>query len=363
MRLGKEEDSDFFKSWLRSQRAMTIRERKKDATPGDFDRIATEFHRWVRDKRDELGLAQSDDFVRLIENEIDFYARQYMKIREAGIAFTQGLEHIFYNAQNGFTQQYQLLLAPLLPGDNDQTIQTKLRMAAIYLDIMLTRRIWNFRSTAYSTMQYAMFILTKEVRRKPPEELAEILTAKLAEDEYDFDKNPNYYLHGQNRKQILRILARITDYLETEAHQLGDGYVKYVTTRGQKRYEVEHIWADKPERHEDEFAHESEFHDYRNKIGGLLLLPKKFNASYGDLTYAEKRPHYNSQNILARTLCDEAYDRNPGLKQFIDRTGLPLQPHPEFKKADLEARQKLYLELAKRVWDPSLIQAELEENC
>jgi len=363
MRLGKEEDSDFFKSWLRSQRAMTIRERKKDATPGDFDRIATEFHRWVRDKRDELGLAQSNDFVRLIENEIDFYARQYMKIREAGIAFTQGLEHIFYNAQNGFTQQYQLLLAPLLPGDNDQTIQIKLRMAAIYLDIMLTRRIWNFRSTAYSTMQYAMFILTKEVRRKPPEELAEILTAKLAEDEYDFDKNPNYYLHGQNRKQILRILARITDYLETEAHQLGDGYVKYVTTRGQKRYEVEHIWADKLERHEDEFAHESEFHDYRNKIGGLLLLPKKFNASYGDLTYAEKRPHYNSQNILARTLCDEAYDRNPGLKQFIDRTGLPLQPHPEFKKADLEARQKLYLELAKRVWDPSLIQAELEENC
>ena len=235
VQLGKEEDSDFFKSWLRSQRAMTIRERKKDATPGDFDRIATEFHRWMRDKRDDLGLTQSNDFVQLIENEIDFYARQYMKIRGAGTTYTQGLEHIFYNAQNGFTQQYQLLLAPLLPGDDDQAIQTKLRMVAIFLDIMLTRRIWNFRSTAYSTMQYAMFILTKEVRRKPPDALAELLTAKLAEDEYDFDKNPNYYWHGQNRKQILRILARLTDHLETEAHHHGEGYMKYVPTRGQKR--------------------------------------------------------------------------------------------------------------------------------
>jgi len=359
MQLGKEEDSDFFKSWLRSQRAVTIRDRKKHATPGDFDRIATEFHRWVRDKREDLDLKHSNDFVHIIETEIDFYARQYIKIRNAGMAFTQGLEHIFYNAQNGFTQQYQLLLAPLLPGENDQTIQKKLRMVAIFLDILLTRRIWNFRSTAYSTLQYGMFNLTKDVRRKNPEDLATILTAKLDEDEYDFDKNPNYYLHGQNRKQILRILARITDYLEKEAQVPGDGYEKYVTTRGQKRYEVEHIWANKPERHEDEFDHESQFQDWRNKIGGLLLLPKKFNASYGDLTYEKKRPHYNSQNILARTLCDEAYDHNPGLRQFMERTGIELRPHAEFKKTDLEARQKLYLELAKRVWDPAQIAAEL----
>jgi len=137
--------------------------------------------------------------------------------------------------------------------------------------------------------------------------------------------------------------------------------MNYVITRGQKRYEVEHIWADKYERHTDEFGHESEFHDFRNKIGDLLLLPKKFNASYGDLTYAQKRPHYNGQNILARTLCDEAYDHNPDLKQFIERTGIHLRPHSEFKKADLEARQALYLALAKCVWDPALIHETLEQ--
>jgi len=58
----------------------------------------------------------------------------------------------------------------------------------------------------------------------------------------------------------------------------------------------------------------------RELLSGLLLLPKKFNASYGDLAYTDKRPQHNGQIILARTLCDEAYERNPGLRQFIDHT-------------------------------------------
>ncbi|MBK7760321.1 MAG: DUF1524 domain-containing protein, partial [Deltaproteobacteria bacterium] len=48
-------------------------------------------------------------------------------------------------------------------------------------------------------------------------------------------------------------------------------------------YEVEHIWANRPERHSDEFPQSSDFQDVRNHIGGLLLLPKSFNASYGDM--------------------------------------------------------------------------------
>ncbi len=58
-------------------------------------------------------------------------------------------------------------------------------------------------------------------------------------------------------------------------------YVEYTQRGGKNGYEIEHIWANQPERHKDEFAHPSEFRDYRNRIGGLLLLPKKFNAAYG----------------------------------------------------------------------------------
>ncbi len=54
--LGKDEDADGIKSWLRSQHAESIRERKGGAAPQDFDLIGTEFHRWVRDHEDVLGL-------------------------------------------------------------------------------------------------------------------------------------------------------------------------------------------------------------------------------------------------------------------------------------------------------------------
>src|SRR5262249_48776363 len=54
--LGKDEDADGIKSWLRSQHAENIRERRRGAAPRDFDLIGTEFHRWVRDHQDDLGL-------------------------------------------------------------------------------------------------------------------------------------------------------------------------------------------------------------------------------------------------------------------------------------------------------------------
>ena len=70
---GKEVESDCFKAWLRSQYATKIRERKKGAKAEDFDRIGTEFHRWLRDAADAVGLKQSDDFFRFIDRDFDFY--------------------------------------------------------------------------------------------------------------------------------------------------------------------------------------------------------------------------------------------------------------------------------------------------
>ena len=111
---------------------------------------------------------------------------------------------------------------------------------------------------------------------------------------------------------------------------------------------MEHIWANHPKRHEDEFSHPADFAEYRNRIGGLLLLPKRFNQSYGDRTYARKRRQYLKQNLLAQSLHEDAYEHDPGFKQFIDRSGLPIQPHELFNKTDLDARQELYQLLAEQ---------------
>lgn len=354
--LGKEEDADCIKSWLRSQYADTIRERKRGAVPQDFDRIGTEFHRWVRDQKNRVGLNGSTDFARFIEQDFAFYARQYAMIREAANTLTAGLEPVFYNAQHNFTLQYPLLLAPLRPSDSEEEIRRKVRIVASYLDILIARRIWNFRAIDYSTVQYAMFLVMKEIRGKSVAELAETLLDRLqgGEDEAPpFEED--FYLHGMNGRQIHRLLARMTDYVEVQSG-MPSRYLEY-SQRGKGGCEIEHIWANHPEWHEDEFDHPSDFTAYRNRIGGLLLLPKSFNASYGDLPYAEKRQHYLTQNLLARSLHEQCYEHNPGLLRFIEASGFPLQAHADFKRADLDARQDLYRSIAEQVWNPDRLMA------
>jgi uncharacterized protein with ParB-like and HNH nuclease domain len=356
--LGKDEDADGIKSWLRSQHAESIRERKRGATPQDFDLIGTEFHRWVRDHRELLGLDTPDDFAHFIEREFQFYAGQYHRLRQAAQNFTPELACVYYNAQNNFTLQYPVLLSSLRVDDPEREIVKKIRIVSTFIDILIARRIWNSRNIDYSTMQYAMFLIMREIRGKSPADVADILSIRLAAEAEIFASNDRFRLHGMNRRQMTQLLARITEYTETRSG-MPSRYVEYVERKGKHGYEIEHIWSDHPEWHEDEFTHPTDFEEYRNRIGGLLLLPKSFNASYGDLPYADKLVHYLKQNLLAQSLHELAYERSPGFLNFMKESGLPFKPHPEFRKADLDARQELYCQIAEEVWRPERLQREL----
>jgi hypothetical protein len=352
-RWSKEEDADSIKAWLRSQHARRIRERKRDSKPEDFDLIGTEFHRWIRDQEELLCLSKTADFARFIQRDFKFYTGQYLRARRAGAEMVAGLEPIHFNAQHNFTLQYPVLLAPLLPDDSEVEILRKLRVVSTFLDILLTRRIWNWRNIDYSTLQYAMFTVIRDIRGKSAIETGQILTGRLAEDQETFARNERFALHGMNGRVILRLLARMTDYVETRS-RFASRYAEYMAT-GRMRYEIEHIWADHADRHKDEFAHPSDFASMRKRIGGLLLLPKSFNASYGDLTYEEKLPHYFGQNLLARSLHKQCYENNPGFLRFVQETGLPFKPITTFKTAQMEERSSLYLRLAEHIWKPSRV--------
>ena len=175
---GKETEADFFKAWLRSQYAQKARERRRGARPEDFDRMGTEFHRWVRDHAtdkddDLLTLKYSDDFYEFIQRDFEFYSRQYLRLLAASQTLVPGLEYVFYNATLGFTLQHMMLLAPLRPTDDEEVIMRKLRLVAMFIDILLAWRIWNFRSITYSTMQYAAFTYMRDIRGLDDAALAE----------------------------------------------------------------------------------------------------------------------------------------------------------------------------------------------
>jgi hypothetical protein len=358
--VGKDEDADGIKSWLRSQHAQSIRERKGGAAPQDFDLIGTEFHRWVRDHETVLGLQSSSDFYRFIERDFAFYSRWYERLRRAADDLTPGLESVHFNAQHNFTLQYPVLLAPMRLEDSEAVLLRKIRVVAAFIDILINRRIWNSRAMDYSTMQYAMFVVMRDIRGKSVDELVAILQEKLDAETETFASNDRFQLHGMNGRQIHRLLARITDYVETRSG-MASRYAEYSQRSGKNGYEIEHIWANHADQHTDEFAHSADFGEYRNRVGDLLLLPKSFNASYSDDPYSKKREHYDSQNLLARSLHENAYNHNPGFLRFIQGTKLPFRAHKEFKKADLDARQELYRSLAEQIWSPERLAREAAE--
>ena len=336
----KEDSADAIKAWLRSQHAKSI---------PDFDRIGSEFHRWVGERDKVLGLTSPDSFVTFIERDFAFYSDWYHRLRLASREVTSGLERVYYNAQNNFTLQYPVLLAPLRVEDTEEDILNKIKITATYLDILIHRRIWNFQEIAQRSMADPMFAVMHAIRGAGISELSDMLYKRLESESYPFANNSLFQLHGGNRRKIFLILARITDYVGIQSGESLQ-YVDYLRS-GKNRYEIEHIWANHFEYYTDEFSHESEFQGYRNRIGGLLILPKSDNSSSGDDPYCKKLGVYSGQNLLARSLLEQTYRNNPGFRKFREGSGLKFKPHPEFKKADLDARQELYLQLAEQIWD------------
>ena len=242
-----------------------------------------------------------------------------------------------------------MLLAPLLPTDDEATVKAKLKLTADYLDCWLNRRLWNFKSIDYSTLQYATFLLTKELRNLSLDALRDKLITRLTNEQKELSLDDQPYLNNWNAKSLHRQLARFTHWLEEQSGQPGR-YLEYIVRSGKNAYEIEHLWANHFERHTDEFAHAQEFSAHRNRVGGLVLLPKKINASLNDKAYIDKLEHYQSENLLARSLHPMCYVHNPGFLKLKAETGLPFKAFTEFKKANFDERFSLYKGIAERLW-------------
>jgi hypothetical protein len=275
------------------------------------------------------------------------------------INHAETLEYVYYNAYNDFTLQYPLLLAPLRVEDDEETIMRKLRLVSSYLDIYIARRIVNSKRLSYSTLSYTMFNLVKRIRDLDVVELAEELKKQLSDMWETFDAAPNFSMNQQNKWRVRYLLARITHYIERESG-VESSFHTYVSSQIRKPFEVEHIWADKYERHTDEFDSEDAFHQYRNRFGGLLLLQRGFNQAFGAIPYEEKVNKYIQQNLLACTLHPQCYDKNPNFVAYKNKSGLPFRAYPEtFRKKDLDERQELYRRICEEIWDPARLDHEI----
>ena len=360
--LGDGEEDDFFKSWLRAKYADTIRERKKGAANRDFENI-NKYHRWVRDSKQRLELQGTQDFYDFVKYRINRFAGHYVWLRKASIELQPGNEEIYYNLHNNFTLQYMLALAPLCLEDDFVTARAKMRLVARFIDIYLARRMVNFRWNGYNHLYYAMFILARDIRDNCLSALQDKLLAYLDRMDDTFSRvtaahHEPFSRNSYTGRSIRYLLARMTAWVEQGTGNTTT-FPNYLHDAEGKPYEIEHIWADKYERHDDDFDSEEQFHRVRNYFAGLVLLPRGTNQSFGDMPYEDKVQHYLKENLLAASLHPKNYDNNPNFANFVKRTGLPFKPHALFKQADLMERQQLYRQICEQIWSPDRL---LEDN-
>ncbi|PWC06435.1 DUF262 domain-containing protein [Mycetocola zhujimingii] len=357
-----ERDANAMKAWLRAQYANSVRERKAGAVDRDWELIGTTFHRWIRDNETRVGTGKAPRNLEVMTEELPFFSAAYQLVLQASNVYTPGLESVYYNAHNDFTWQNTVLLAPLDPDDDQETVRRKLAATATYLDIWLMRRTVNYIRVGYSSTSYAMYLLVKDIRRKPLAELVAILTDRLANDDVDFNGSESRGRRGISdlglnqfsRRYIYHLLARVTSYVEVGSGK-PDLFDKYVDRAAKNPSDVEHIWADKFDRYRDEHSSQEEFDNWRNNVAGLLLLPADVNRSYQAKTFEEKAPHYAKHNLYAASLTTAAYEHQPQFQAFRSREELPFRAYDKFGKPEQLERRDLLLALANKIWSPERI--------
>lgn len=352
------EDLEFFKTWLRAKYAETIRPGRRGSTNEDFEKIGTSFHTWVKDKLGSIGLHSEKEFIRFVEASFKFYANLYLKILNAQKEEKIGLSKVYFINYFGVARSlsYPLLFAPINETDTEEMQNEKLQVVAHFLDCFAIFRSVNQRTLGQSSIRYTLYSLVKEIRNKSVEELRTILSRKIAEQEENLEGIWRFTLNQQNKRFARYFLSRLTHFIE-QGSGMNPDIDTYMSDNVKKPAQIEHIWADVHEYRKNEFDQKSDFQWFRNTFGGLILLPLGTNQSFNKDPYSKKLPNYLKQNLLAQSLNEGCYEKNPNFITWYKSEGLNFKPHSEFKKADIEERTGLYKAIAEKIWSVDKLDA------
>lgn len=360
-KLGNDEASVFIKNWLRAKYAKTNRARRTDEEPKDFDVIASNYHRWVIDNKNMLGLINNDDYFSFINENFIFFANVYLKVRELETNLNRESPFVYYNNSRDLTIQAMVILSAIKVGDNDTVIDDKIKLISYYLDMVATIRYLKSKANTYDALRDISFRMVIDFRDKSVHELKNIIFSKInsMQDGLTFVKQIKF--DKANRKlDLLRFLSRIADYLEIEMHITNAvGYEVYVNRQlDHKTFDIEHILADKfievnnylANNNKITFSTKDEFSKVRNSIGNLILLPRGRNRSMKDAMYFDKIGPYSTENILAQVLTSEFYSNQPNYNRFSSSQGITCKPYVIFDKDAIRERTDMYESLARKLW-------------
>ena len=359
--LGRDEDSVFFKTWLRAQYANTSRGKSKGDTPGDFEILGDAYHRWVVDNSATIGLNNSDDFYDLVVKDIPFYVNQYKRLKAFEVTYSPEFAHVFFNGSKGIALQNMVVLAAIQPNDTSAVIDKKIKMTSFYVDALISSRVMTGKDNNYDNIKDQIFTLAKQVRRRSVDEIKAILAPMMDEVALSVPLLSKASYKTIKRQDLLHLLARLATHLEDELELTSKvGFPEYINrSKGNKTFDIEHVVTSTPGTaigHDDtgvEILTDNTTNAWRDNIGALILLPRGRNRSLRDKGYTEKSVVYATENVLALSLTPAFYQNHPNATNFISQQGAPLAPFMSFTADANAARSNLYGWIAARIWDKS----------
>ena len=348
-------DIDFVQTWFRAKYAQTMRERKADAENRDFELIGNAPNKWLIENRQNIGLKTENDYERFIFEELSFYADLYNRLQCYSTTYNKQFQYVYYNAHRDFNLQIQAIMSAVDIHDSSDDINRKINIVSYFFDMYIMFRIVNYTSVTYSSTLYRAFHITKDIRNKSVNDILQYTKKYLEEkvmNETDLEGIRRLRLNQFSKRYIFHMLARFISYINEQC-DIGENFDVIVDRKRKNSYDIEHIWAEDYSHgnHKQDFTTEHDFKEYRERLGNLLLLPRDKNRSYQDKPYEDKLKHYNSENLLTRSLNSLCYQNNPSFLRFVDESALPFKYYDHFSKNDLDERQELYKLLAEKIWN------------
>ena len=329
------------------------------AQPGTADAttIDTALHLWVKENPAPIGLDRHGGYFRFIDTLTRLATHYAMFLRAAhSVDHTNGVQSIYFNHANGLNNQMALLLAAVQPRDSIEEARSKAALAANFLDLMFVTRALADEPTDARQFQDVINDVIPQLRQsRTMADVASTLAQHLLDND-PFVEVPRFGMRGTNYRQVKYLLARLTAYVESGC-KVDVGAEHYLDTPS--AWQVEHVFANHPERYSAEIPDPGTFRSLRARLGVLLLLPSSDNASFNDAPYDEKIGYYSRHNSLAAILDPNNQRRNPGVRKFVTKNSLSslfhnFGDHPEMRVV-VETRGLLYQKLCRQVWSPEAV--------
>lgn len=324
----------------------------------DVAEIGDQLHLWVRGNRDHLGLSLAPDFFTFVERLLRL-AKTYRTFLAASLEYRpkDRLGEIFFNRYNRLPNQMDLILAAIRPSDRLEIAKEKARLIAAFIDRWYVIRVLSDEPASASDLNLTAERLIPKLREcRTVEDVAGAVAGEIRDDnEFSMLVASAYRHRGNNTAHVRYLLARLTSYVQDRCQEpdLTDEYLS-----DQRTWQIEHIFAKRPERHE-EVSDPLVFESLRNRFGVLVLLPATINMSLQDDPLDRKIEVYRSQNLLARSLDRGFRQNNKPVREFI--RDLDLKAHLRHIEAQddiysvVEFRQELYRRLCSHIWNPSAL--------